>query len=427
MPTLKKNAQLPILEAADVFIPRPLSVIEYYHASVGCSDETLDGSREMVCIVEGGFTAEITASRWQDALKSVAKANIGVRIKLQGKRQKASWQVSDKYPIFREFYNCDWDGRSEQGAAFIEESNLDVGQGINSELIIAYRGSQQAKEQACIDKPLGAFLIFRCLHSVMDGAGLMHFMQEVFRYLRQESVQGTNAMFSDTDLMSRLETKPFKQSTTQPAKLTGDNNSKEAGDAWRRITLSLPQPHLLANLSLAVKEFSGRYSDKPVRIATPVGLRRHLPKLKATMNFTSMVRVDMSGCDSVEAFNKYLKMMLAVNSDAARYSRFHELLRYLPMPWLDKQLSRNKNNFYKRKNIETALISYAGNFKPKELSCEEFLAEGLFSTPAKEAPYLIAFRMGSKIELTIGMAKVFGSDGRMDDFVDFLQDYFAKK
>lgn len=63
---------------------------------------------------------------------------------------------------------CGWDGRSEIGAEFIDATALSLEEGPAAELIVA--GTGKATK-----------VIFRVLHAVHDGMGVMHCFQELFR------------------------------------------------------------------------------------------------------------------------------------------------------------------------------------------------------------------------------------------------------
>jgi hypothetical protein len=171
-------------------IERPLSILEYYHASLGISGG-------MVKPVEANFIFEgegpdFQPEAWRHALDRACAANPGSRMRVAGNSWSARWVEHDWPAGLRVVQATDWDGMSADGAEFIGAVPLSVDHGPTVELVLVNRS------------PRGRLVIMRTPHAVMDGRGALHFLAEVFRALRGEPLLGTNAAFSDIDLMRQV-------------------------------------------------------------------------------------------------------------------------------------------------------------------------------------------------------------------------------
>ncbi|HQW21483.1 MAG TPA: hypothetical protein PLI90_12535 [Rhodocyclaceae bacterium] len=391
-------------------INRRLSVPEYYHACIGAHSHTLDPPREIAFVIDGEIGGAQIA--WQAALDKVVAENPGARLRLTGRCRNARWLSDGVGPRLRIVEQCDWDGRSEVGAEFIDATPLSLENGPTAELIIASTGKSTK-------------VIFRVLHAVMDGIGVMHFFQELFRALRGEALLGTNAAFSDVDLMlnRRLRAR-LPLNLKASACLTGDARSHETGHIWRRVSLRREQNNLLSRIALAVAEFARTHSGNidPVCIAIPVSLRRHVPGLLTTMNFSSMIHIDINPDDTPESFRKRLHEMLNRNVDTD-YHKLLDLLRCLPFAWLDRLMTSTIDNYASPKLLETAVLSNLGSFKRSDLSCPGFDAQCLYGVPFESNCFSMAFGLEGRVEIVFGMTRVLADDGRLDAFVEFLEQY----
>lgn len=391
-------------------IDRRLSAAEYYHACIGRHPRTLESPREIVCVVEGAL-ANVDIP-WQAALDRVVAGNPGARLRLTGLRGNARWCSDGHGPRLRIVRDCAWDGRSGVGTEFIKAAPLFPEEGRTAELIVAGEGKT-------------AKVIFRVLHVAMDGMGAMHFLQELFRALRGETPLGTNAAFSDVDLMLARRARRWTPLDMKPAAcLMGSGRGREPGHVWRRISLEAAPAHLLSRIAVAVADSARPQSSDPVIVSIPVNLRRHIPGLLSTMNFTSMMRVAVEPGDTPERFAGRLRRMLDDGADLD-YRRAFDAIRLLPLPWLDLLLDSTAENYASPKFPETAVLSNLGNFERSDFCCPGFEATSLYGIPLESNAFSFIFGLGGRVEITFGMTRVLASDGRLDAFMDFLADRLA--
>lgn len=401
----------PLTLAPQTQVQRPISLPEYYHAACGASKYTLENPRICTMVIKG--SGNLSPQRLEQAVYEAAQANPGARMRLDGKRHRARWTTDNAaHPHFRVVERCEWDGLSNAGMEFAEETALPLETGPIAEVIFA-RGKN-------------SFIIFRVRHAVMDGMGMLHFLSEIFRALRNEPLVGSNAAFSDVELMRSITSTPWqnsKQSST--LSLAGKAQGDEIGDAWRCVRLPLSKQK---NLSAFIAEFSARYArsfgEGGVRIAVPMDLRRHLRGLVSTMNFTGILHIDLDAQEGADQFFKKLKKAVKEKRDAA-FPNGIDWVRYLPLSWIDFVAGRRRANYLRRNEVETVMITNFGTLDMADYSCEDFAAENFFSLPIPGNSFIALYTSGSYTNIVVGMPKIYASNGRMDDFCKKLTESLA--
>lgn len=401
-------------------IDRPLTSSEYYHACIGHHPDTVLKPRDVVAVLEGEWTSD-TAIDWQAAIDKVAAVNPGVCLRLSGKRQHARWRSDGSPPALRLEPDCTWDGRSSAGDDFIFATPLSLEEGRTCELIIAGRESVK--------------VIFRAAHAVMDGMGVVHFLLELFRVIRGEPLLGSNATYTDIELMHKVPSRPLPFKFIKPLALTGTPQGNEQGGLWRRVTLSGPQPHLIPRVAQIIAEHARRHgiasqeaasatstTSGTVRIALPVSLKRHAPELLATTNFTSMLYLDIGPDADADAntIKHQLDDALERNIET-NYPGFLKVIRYLPFSWVDRLVSPTRKNYTHPYLAETAVLSVMGPFKRSMFSGGGFRASTLYGLPQKENAFIVIVGFQGRFELLVGMCHLFANEGRLDAFIEELQ------
>jgi len=393
-------------------ISRLLSTSEYYHASVGSSFSTLEDPREATFVLRG--EGRLNPQQWQGALERAAAVNPGARLRLVGKRRGARWQSDGQPPRLRVLERCDWDAQSNRGAEFIRETPLPLETGPTVELIVAPQSDGRS------------LVVLRTLHAVMDGGGCLHFLKEIFRALRGETLLGSNAAFSDVDLMRSIGATHSTSRRFKTTWLTGEPEGDEIGDEFRRICLGPPKKNLLARVAAAMAEFAQQRSDLPAVIALPVDLRRHEPSLLSTLNYANLIFVRVEKGEGAEDVRCKLQGMLEQRMDAV-CPRFVDIFKILPMPWMDRLVSRTRRTYRKNKPLETALISNLGRSNSAELSAPGFRLQDMavLALPGS-SPFATLVGLDDRVEMMLNMPKVLASNGRFDAFVAHLQRRLAE-
>lgn len=392
-------------------VDRPLSASEYYHASTGRHPRSLIPRREVVFVVEGDADADASTIGWRTALDRAADMNPGSRLRLVGRRQNARWISDGNPPRLRIVEECDWDGRSDSGSEFIHSTPLSLEDGDSCELIVA--GRQRIK------------VILRASHAAMDGIGVLHFLQEIFRALRGEPLLGTNAVWSDTELKKSVPSYPVPADRRKQGRLAGivrDTHGNQGGGTWRRLTLDGPQPNLLPRMVSALAEFSRKNESGPVRIAIPSNLRRHVPGMLSTMNFTGMTYLGLAPTEPCDPrhVRERLKDIQNRNLDATHAWK-HELIRYLPFALLDGLLSGTAKGSRSPPMPESAVLTVLGAFRQAPFSGGGFAADRLYVLPQMNNVFLTVTGLQGKFDACVGMPLAYAGEGRMEALLAFLE------
>jgi hypothetical protein len=408
----------PLILGSLLEIDRKLSLSEHYYVCVGSSPRTVAEPREIVYVVEG--RGSLPATVWQQAIDAAVRVNPGARLRLIGARQRARWQSDGQPPRLRMVSDSRWDGLSKVGSEFITAEPLSLTAGPCCELIIAECGDYTR-------------VIFRVLHAVMDGRGGLHFLHELFRFLRQEPLRGTNAGFGGAELMHYLgamcgaptKTKAeTKTSFSRTVSLTGDPQGDETGETWKRISIHGAQRHIMARVAEAMAGFAQRDAALPMLFNIPVDLRRHVPELSATTAFTNNLAMRLHPGEGAADFKRNLEEMLAARREVASntvFSAIYGILKFLPFTWLDRLLSPNRKNYRRPRRYNSSVISNLGRTSAGALACPGFQPDAFYFYSEQESTYCTMSSLDDRIELIIGMPCVYASDGRLETFIRYLE------
>lgn len=394
-------------------IERPLTVSEYYHAAIGRHPRSHVRSHDVVFVLEG--EGEPDPAHWQQAINLAAAANPGARLRMTGQRQHTRWHSDAPSPLLRVVGNNDWDARESEGGMSLFALPLSLEEGRSAEVILLPATSHMPSTR----------VIFRASHAVMDGVGTLHFMQEVFRALRGETLLGSNASFTDTDLLRQGSRSNIVIEKNVPiARMMGPAQGDTRGGYWRRFTLEGPQPQLLPRLIALMASYARIHGDhhKVTRIGVPANLRRPIGDLLTTANFTGMTYADFPPDASLdlEDIKGCLKLLRDGHADM-NYRKIYELLRYLPFAWVDGMLSITERNYRNPVLHETAVLTLLGSFKKTLFSGGGFSAQTLCCLPQLENVFVSVCGLQGNYEIIVGMPHVFASGGRMEQFLDFMQ------
>lgn len=388
---------------------RPLSMPEYYHAAIGSSRNSPEPQRQAVFVLDGDGP-DFQPRDWQQALDRASAANPGSRIRLVGNSLRARWVNDAPPPRVRYIEHSAWDARSSDGSAFAVSPPLSLREGPVVELILVN------------SSPAGRMLIMRAPHAVMDGSGAMHFLREVFRAMRGEPLLGTNAAFTDVELMRRLGPDRSTSRHFPTRWLTGEPMGEARGDEWRRIRLDTHARNILGRLAAIMAEYTCRHSDRPVSIAVTVDLRKHLPGLLSTANFSNILIVRLEKGEGPDDFRRKLNAMLEARMDAY-FPAVVRGLKVVPLELVDRLLSRHT----RRHAMESALISNLGRIDSQAYSCDAFRMRSMIAMPMAGSVFSVLASVDDRIELVLGMPNALSSDGRLDDFVGYLHRRLAEQ
>ena len=202
------------------------------------------------------------------ALANAAVVHPGARLRLQGHLGWTRWVSDGPIPRLREIPRSEGVTCPEH-----EQNRLDPRTGPTVELLWI-RG-----EPGC--------LIFRCLHSVMDGAGLLLFAEDVFKALRGEEPKGVNSSLCDSEFLIDTVGKKFRKTIpwNSPALFEAPQDSASTNHEVRVLkVLPKPSSNLVARLAVSLAKTWG--NDQRLRFMVPSNARNYRREILSTANLS---------------------------------------------------------------------------------------------------------------------------------------------
>ncbi|RYZ61322.1 MAG: hypothetical protein EOP09_20085, partial [Proteobacteria bacterium] len=211
--------------------------------------------------------------------QAVARAAIvhpGARLVLKGHLGFSRWIANEQGPPVREIlFN-----RAET-LPVSEQRFLDPRKGPTLEVLWA-----QGEESR---------IVFRCLHSVMDGAGLLCFAEDVFRAFREEEPKGINNAWSDSEYLIDTVGKRFRPNMPwdSPSVFEQPNLPSSSNHAVRiRHVAQRPITNFLAKVAVALTRKFGE--GKNLRFMIPTDVRNYRREIRSTANLSYPLFFDVN-------------------------------------------------------------------------------------------------------------------------------------
>ena len=129
---------------------------------------------------------------WEDAVYKASEANPGTRLKLKGFLGKSCWVDTEITPEVIEIDGSNWSGFNSEGASFFQR-DLSPFKGPTSEVLLIHG-----------DPPR---ISFRSNHAVMDGRGVLLWIEDIFRALRNEKIPKSNSQINADQLARSFQDK----------------------------------------------------------------------------------------------------------------------------------------------------------------------------------------------------------------------------
>ncbi|MCP4803795.1 MAG: hypothetical protein GY884_00465 [Proteobacteria bacterium] len=262
-------------------------------------------------------------------------------------------------------------------------------------------------------------VVFRVHHALMDGRGLWHFVEEVFRALRGEPLVGGDDGFSDTAAagLGRASV-PVEDDVAATGEHTGN-----ASPIWGHRRIEGTWSGLLGHVALAVADVARSHTPGgQIGFQIPVDLRR-LGGPSGTANRTGLVRLDCTADATVQGLLDQLAERVD-NGDAQAWVRSAEPADGLPL-WLMRWGGRLKANKAIRSSRfgGTAVLSNLGRVDLRQLDAPGFQASRTWWIPPcgpSTAAFLGLMGDGRALELTAVLPAGLASEGRLDRLLDAI-------
>ncbi|HQP29903.1 MAG TPA: hypothetical protein PLB81_01135 [Deltaproteobacteria bacterium] len=330
---------------------------------------------------------------WRKAVDTVAAANSGVRLTLQGHLGCSRWVDSGLSTPLAVVEAPGWDGRGSDRAPFLNGG-------------FPCRGGSMAEVLLIPGDP--ARVIFRSHHATMDGRGTFTWAEDVFRALRGENMLASDVGIIEDDLLNigpGPAGKPISQRFVGPRlKPPG----AERGIIWRRLTIQGRFARLLPQVMvLTAREIRSTVSG-PVRFGIPVDLRSRRENIRSTGNLSNALFMEVDPADTVEDLARELAQRLRERRDG-QVTWEDKVVRYLPLKVLEAALRIETRHAHRTGNYRcSGLISNVGRADLGSFYGGGFTAENYWAVPVclESIPISIVMTgVGETVNLLLAMPR----------------------
>ncbi len=279
-----------------------------------------------------------------------------------------------------------------------------------------------------------ARVIFRALHAVVDARGLIQFIMDVFRILRNEPTVGS--MDSTTDLDVRLRHQDSvnveKQDpiTCIPAMPPAETPPPELNYVWRRVKIERNLPNMLPKMAIFLAKKAREHNEGDVAFTVPVDFRGLRCDVTSTANLTGYLKIH------VKPEDKPRDVMRRVNQEVRDYGdcfnpSFVKFVPWLPIRFMQKQLLKDVDKLLYTPNegLPSGGIVSLGHFKTELWSCPSFKAESIVGIPGSVGKLnVLIHNYSDNTQIVFSTPEAFNTEGQLDKLIhEFLNEFSPKE
>lgn len=357
-------------------------------------------------VIEGN--GKIDRRLWEDAIKIASEANKGSRLVLRGHLWRARWEDSGKTPGFTEVDGGGWNARSSEGADFIFKP-FDLKTGPLADVVVVH------------GEPIRIF--FRAHHSIMDGRGIIVWVEDIFRVLRGEQPLGSDHLMIEDDLLNVTDEKAYQPIAHRYIPPTGRAEGHEPGFIWRRVTVTGKYPQLLAQIMFLTAKAARLHEEGAVRFGVPVDLRSRMPRLRSTSNLTNAIFIEVPPDATVDRIAGEISQRVA-NKHDGQVTWEDKLIPYIPLKILTSILRKEEQRNCRTNQFRfSGLISNIGKLSLEPYSGGGFEATGYWCVPVYMGSVPLTVTVtgyNDKVDMVFIMRKVFASNGRLEEIIEYI-------
>ncbi|MBN9226403.1 MULTISPECIES: non-ribosomal peptide synthetase [Legionella] len=303
--------------------------------------------------------SEVDVSSLNQAIIQASIANPYIHLRANLRWRNSIWNVASEVPKDADLVcviEDEWDGQEIQYAPFLHGNKFDP---------------MHSATQVTYIKGIRHFLVFRAFHGVMDGMGLYHWVSEIFRAWRKESLVGTHQLMSDYDFLKqnrKNEYRPnFPLDCIAP---TGNTGLTHAHYLWHKVTLPGKINAITAKICQILLAASANLGAEKARFMIPVDLRHHVAHANTTANFANPIFVEAAkGATWSTIFSDMMRQLGSQNE--LQIGKYDAFVRFLPLSLLKGLLRsliyyQNKKNRYMMSGIVSKLSINLADFDSKQ-------------------------------------------------------------
>lgn len=345
-----------------------------------------------------------------DALQATTVVNPGSSIKLDD-RHGEHW-VRGPEPNLSVVEDLDIN-LSTSGAPLFSWP-LNAVDGPTCELVLVQRGGKSC-------------LVFRALHAVMDGHGVISWAKDFFRCLRGEAPLGHPGC-ENLDSVQAEKGGPFRalppSNALHPFGKAKPNTS--GCYEWRRVSVDRPlEPGLIGRLAVRLAKQARSIGPGIVRMNIPVDLRPQIGFQRSTANLFSAIFVEVP--EGASAASVGMKVVQSLYRGEAKLRLGHRFadgyagslaLHRVKVLWDLTQMHQTS------RYLASATLSHLGKLRSADLSGPGFTACSAFFVPMVGDSGCVLTMSGfeDRTEATAGLVDRFTGDGQLDVLTELLRE-----
>ncbi|HEY1101980.1 MAG TPA: hypothetical protein VGE70_01035 [Burkholderiaceae bacterium] len=319
---------------------------------------------------------DLSAAELRMAVATAAEANPGVRVRLRGILGWARWVDSGIAPVVHVVESSNWTGSSGEGADFLSTALDAIRGGPVADLFLVRCADQQLR------------IVFRSVHAAIDGRGIMHWIQDIFRVLRGDPPIGSHSTLTDGDVQARYRDRlqhsgftPLPPADTIPV-ISAGTATGPLDYIWRRVVLPKSPSGLLARSAVFLAQWARQSGPGEVRFTIPVDYRGLRTDEMGVGNLTGFLKLCVEPTDTHRSLTLRLSQLVKAYADCYQ-SREIPVIRWLPLRFLVSKLRERLNTLLFKLNhdMPSGGIVSMGSPDMARYSCAGFRAEYLYGIP----------------------------------------------
>ena len=272
------------------------------------------------------------------------------------------------------------------------------------------------------------YLVFRVLHSALDGMGVLGFVRNVMRYLNGEEIIQCISDITDIDFLKRHESYRKSEPKLPKTKIKGAQQINEYVLKWKNI--EVPGYHL-ATIARPVRIMADLSESDSTRIMIPTDIRKHEKGSFFNTNLTLPFFLDIKKTDTNEdifaqmlTLLKEKKELNEANANYYNYGNLPGFVRRGSVKYLIN--SAHKNNTF----TVGGLISHLGKINLDSLNNPYITFEDFLSLPIQQplCPLsIVTAQYNNKTIITLAYYEDQLSDSMIDELEKTIKKEFYPK
>ena len=369
-------------------------------------------------IVEGVGTIDPVVL--QTAVDRAAEANPAIRVRFRGLLAFSRWVDSGIAPKVRPMPLADWDGNSERGAPFLQQRLDTRWNGPIADILLV----------PCTDGKTR--LVFRTLHAAIDGRGLLHWVDEVFRSLRGEPLQGSTSTLIDLDIQEQYREKIPEEPTPPPSACIPVLTPAETGREplqyiWRRVIINQGVQQLLPKTATFLAAWARRNASGEVGFTIPVDYRGTRTQEMGLGNLTGYFRLTVAEDATPRKLTQQMIQRIRAFADCRQFPGIRVLL-WTPVWYMVWKLRPKVDSFLYTVTpaLPTGGIVSMGNMNPEQYSFPGFTSQMIYGIPGAVGKLNVVFiNYPGFVSISFAAPAAYNHRGQLDELVTAYQQHFS--